>query len=484
MTGSGTELVAPTRGSGLSVLAWSGLESACRQILSLLFFLGTIRFLSPADLGAFSLGVALMGIFAIVIDEPIGEALVQKHIITTSDWNTGYTINIGIAALCVLLAIVASPMIAKVLHQPLLVMIIPALAVSSAVGAIGNIHKSFLSRSFRFRTIAQIALIAQLFAGIAGVGAAAAGLGYWALVLNVLGGAMVTSLAYQLVTPWRPQLKIDPDTIKSRQQYVGYSIAIRTIYLFRDQSLFVVAGMLGDLATVGYLSLAMRIARALGQLFEEVTSRPLISLIARQQNDLTRFADVLQSVLLTIGLVAFPTFIGLAELGTPVISNMVGPHWAPAGRFLPWICAGLAGWLFLHVVSTALRARGLGRLAVCLTAPAVIADVTIFSSAAWIGLDWALKVWACRALLSVPVLISILSARLGISARTLARIWIAPLIASIFMLLFLHWFADSQLSFVGLLGLIAAGAVVYGIALLALFPRSLRNKVLLGVNRQ
>ena len=78
MTETGIELAGPTVGGRVSVLAWSGLESACRQILSLLFFLGTIRFLSPADLGVFSLGVALMGIFAIVIDEPIGEALVQK----------------------------------------------------------------------------------------------------------------------------------------------------------------------------------------------------------------------------------------------------------------------------------------------------------------------------------------------------------------------------------------------------------------------
>ena len=362
-------------------------------------------------------------------------------------------------------------------------MVIPALAVSSVVGAMGNIHKSFLSRALKFRSIAQIALMAQAFAGIASVGAAAAGLGYWALVMNVLGGALVTSLAFRFVAPWKSRFRIDAETVRSRRQYVGYSIAIRSIYLLRDQSLFVVIGILGDLKAVGYLSLAMRIARALGQLFEEVTSRPLVSLISRQQHDLERFGDVLQTVLLIIGLVAFPSFIGLAALGTPVISSLVGPQWAPAGRFLPWICAGLSGWLFLHIVAVALRAGGLGRLAVCLTAPAVFADVAIFLSAAWIGLDWALKVWAVRALLSLPVLISVLSVRLGVSARSLAQIWAAPLTASVLMLLFLHWLDESQLPANGLLSLlllIAAGAIIYGIALFALCPRSLRNKILLG----
>jgi O-antigen/teichoic acid export membrane protein len=484
MTDPSAGLATPTSVRSLSVLAWSGLESAFRQVLSLLFFLAAMRFLTPADLGAFSLGVAFMGIFAIVIDEPIGEALVQKLAVTKSDWNTGYTINLGIAALSLVLALAISPVFARLLDQPLLVMIIPALAVGSFIGAVGNVQKSYLSRSLRFRAIAQIALAAQVFAGIAGVGAASVGLGYWALVLNVLGGAMVTSLAYQFVTPWKPKLEIDPRTIKSRRQYVGDYIVLRTIYLFRDQSLFVVAGALGDLATVGYLSLAMRVARALGQLFEEVTSRPLISLIARQQGDSVRFANVLRTVLFTIGLVAFPCFVGLAELGTPMISHLIGRQWEPAGRFLPWICAGLAGWLFLHIVSSALRARGLGRLAVCVTTPTVVIDMVVFFSATWIGLDWALIVWAVRTLLGLPVLMSILSAHLGVSIRTLAQIWAAPLASSVLMGLFLHWFAASDLSFTGLLGLIALCACVYGIALHAFLLRGSRSRDLLRIYLQ
>ena len=360
MTELSNELAAPKLRARVSVLAWSGLESACRQILSLLFFFATVRFISPSDLGVVSLGIALTGIFAIFIDEPIGEALVQQDNATTNDWDTGYTVNIAIALLCLLLACVTSPVLAKLLQQPLLAFVIPALAMSSVFGAIGNIHRSYLSRSLQFRKIAQTALLGQVCAGRVSLSLAAAGFGYWALILNVLTGAAVTSLVYRLVCNWRPKLRIDIATVRARASYVGYSVAIRSLYLLRDQSLFIVAGTLGDLKTVGYLSLAMRVARALGQLFEEVTSRPLVSLISRQQNDLTQFGDVLRTVLHIIGLIVFPSFIGLAELGTPVISTFIGGQWAQAGHFLPWICAGMSGWLFLHVVAVALRARGLG----------------------------------------------------------------------------------------------------------------------------
>ncbi len=481
MTELGTELAAPKLRARVSVLAWSGLESACRQILSLLFFFATVRFISPSDLGVVSLGMALTGIFAIFIDEPIGEALVQQAKTTTSDWDTGYTVNIAIALLCLLLACVTGPVLAKLLQQPLLMFVIPALAVSSVFGAVGNINRAYLSRSLQFRKIAQTALVAQVCAGLVSLSLAAAGFGYWALILNVLTAAAVTSMVYRLVCDWKPKLRFEVATVRARASYVGYSFAIRSLYLLRDGSLFIVAGTLGDLKTVGYLSLAMRVARALGQSFEEVTSRPLVSLISRQQNDLTQFGDVLRTVLHVIGLIAFPSFVGLAELGTPVISTFIGAQWAPAGHFLPWICAGMSGWLFLHVVAVALRARGRARAAVCFTAPTILVDVGIFASAAFIGLEWSLRLWAVRALLTVPVLAWVLSVRLGVSVRSLVQIWAAPATASAFMLLSLRWLEGRQSSgALGLLALIFAGAAVYGTALVALSWRSNRSRLQLA----
>jgi O-antigen/teichoic acid export membrane protein len=481
-----TETAVPKLGMRISVLAWSGFESLCRQVLSLLFFFATVRFLGPADLGVFSLGVALTGLFAIVIDEPIAEALVQQQNVTNLDWDTGYTINLGIAALCLIAACAASPLLSGLLHQPLLLFVIPALAASSLIGAIGNIQKSFLSRSLRFRVIAQTALVAQVVAGLVSLVAAAAGLGYWGLIMNVISAAAVTSVVYRLTCSWKPRFRINTAIVRSRASYVGYSVVIRAMYLLRDQSLFVVAGTIGDLKTLGYLSLAMRAARALGQLFEEVTSRPLISLISRQQNDLARFGEVLQTVLLMLALVAFPSFIGLAELGTPLISLLLGPQWAAAGQFLPWICAGMSGWLMLHVVAVALRARGQGNFAFALVAPTIMVDVCIFASAALIGFDWALRAWAVRAAVTLPLLVLVLSRSLGVSVPSLAKIWAAPAAASALMLLALRWLdhdlADQTM--VRLTAMIMTAAIVYGIALAALTGRGRSGRLLARAYRR
>jgi O-antigen/teichoic acid export membrane protein len=448
----------------IAVLAWSGMESACRQGLSLVFFLLTMRFMAPTDLGVFSLAVALTAVIGIIIDEPIGESLVQRDSVSTLDWDTGYTVNLAIALACFCLSCVASLVLAFALNRSPLVAALPALSLSSVVGALGNIHKAYLSRLLNFRAIAKTALVAQLVAGMVMLCTAMMGLGWWALVLNVLIGAMISSTIYRRITPWKPRLRINRATLADRASYAGYSAAIRSIYLLRDQPLLIAAGAVVGLASAGYLSLAMRVGRTVGQLFEDVTSRPLLSLVSRKKDDLEQFGVLLKQVLFIVGAVALPSLLMLGEIGTLLLSALLGKAWAPAGDLLPWVCAAIGGWLVLHITAVALRARNLGRLAVCLTAPAVMIDLSIFASATFLGLDWTLRLWAARSLLAIPVLIPVLTNRLGVKALDLAQIWMFPLAASALMLGSLRLIEDHKAivpDVTGVFLLAGAGAVIY-----------------------
>ena len=294
---------------------------------------------------------------------------------------------------------------------------------------------------------------------------AAMGFGWWALVLNVLTAATITSAIYRRITPWKPRLRISRATVTAIAPYAGYSAAIRLVYLLRDQRLLLIAaGAVIGLTSAGFLSLAMRIARTVGQLFEDVTSRPMLSLVSRKKDDLGQFGAALRQVLFIVGLLALPGMVMLGEIGTPLLSVLLGKAWAPAGHLLPWVCAAVGGWLLLHIVAVALRARGMGRLAVCLTAPAALIDLCIFASAAFVGFDWTLRLWAARSLLIIPALVPVLSARLGVRVRDLVRIWFLPLTATLLMLSSLQFIQHHEIIAPGIAGvflLAGAGAGSY-----------------------
>lgn len=461
-------------------LGWSAIESTCRQLLSLAFFFATVRFLHPSDLGIFVLALALYCVAGVFIDEPIGEALVQKADITLDDWNTGFTVNLVIAAIALGIAAAISPLLAIGFHEPALAYAVPALGIGAMFGALGNIQKAYLSRALRFRAIAQITLVSQVVGGACTLALAVLGYGYWALIGGVVFPAIFGSALYWIVSPWKPRLRLNRETIASRRPYATYSILVRSVYLIRDQAPLIIAGMVLNVSMVGFLSLAMRVTRSLSQLFEEVTSRPLLSLISREQHDLAAFGRVLLQVLTIIGALALPAFVGLTMIGPRLVPLVFGPGWAPTAALLPYVCVALGGSVVLHMIAVSLRARDLGRYAVYLTVPATAADVVIFATLMPISLQWALAGWAIRAVLTIPVAVWVLRHHLGVGVRPLLDRWVPPAIASALMAAVLYGVEAGQYTGTGLPGLIGAialGAGVY-LATLALCAHSLLRQAI------
>ena len=409
------------RAERLLALGWSGAENVARQLLSLAFFFASVHFLQPSDLGMFALSVAFCAIPQVFIDEPAGEALVQHAEDTAIIWDTGFTLNLALT--CGLLAALtlASVPLSWLFGEPALMLTLPALGFGSLLGALGNIQKAHLARRLRFRAIAQTTLMAQLVAGSLGLAMAMWGFGYWALIANVVTAAGLSSAIYAIRSSWKPSLRIDRACLSNRLSYAGYSAALRAMYLLRDQLPLLIAGSLLDLAHVGLLSLAMRVARSLSQLFEEVTSRPMLSLLSRERGDEAQFGSVLTEIITWVNLAAMPAYACVAMLGPLAIAVLFGPAWAPAGAMLPYLCVVLAGWLSLHMVAVALRSRARGRTALRLAAPAVLLDGIILAAAMPFGLTYALAAWAARSALWLPAVIRLLRTELDVIPGELAR---------------------------------------------------------------
>ena len=453
----------------LSTLGWSGAENLFRQVFSLGFFFVCVRFLQPTDLGIFALALACTAVPGVLIDEPIAEALVQQPDATRAAWDTGFTVNLVLATALLLLLTACGPGLGSFFGKPGLAYALPALGFASLLGALGNVQKAYLARQLRFRVIAQTTLASQLVGGAAAVALAMQGFGYWALIASVAIAAGASSAIYAVLSPWKPRLAMDRAVILAHLPYAGYSAGLRTVYLLRDQSPLIIAGLLLSLAEIGYLSLAIRVGRCLGQLFEEVTSRPLLSMMSREQGSRERFGAVLTEVLAMIGLVAPPAYVGLAMLGPVAIPLMFGAAWASAGDLLPMLCVVLGGWLLLHIVAVSLRARAMGRIALRLCAPAALLDVAIVSATMPLGLRWALMAWAARAVLWLPLVLWVLQRHLDVDLKRLARLWAAPCAASAAMGGLIgglrHW-VDPGLG--GLVLTAAAAGCAYAAVLVAL----------------
>jgi PST family polysaccharide transporter len=450
----------------LSVVVWSGLENSCRQILSLVFFFVSVRFLHPYDLGIFAIAAAYQSVTLIFINDMIGETLVQKSVVTDADWNTGFTINLILAGGFLLVSLVTSHPLALLLKEPSLTFVVPALCFATLISAFGEIQKAFLGRALRFKFIAQTSLIGQVVGGSTSVLLAVFGYGYWALIANVVVTYSLTSAIYWRYSSWKPHIQIDFTIVRTKLSYAVYFALIRSVYTIRDQSPLIIIGLFADVVQVGLFSFALRICRSLSLIFEEVTTRPLISIISRE-HEVNRFVSVLNDIITMIGVSALPMFVGLAMLGPSLIPLIFGSKWAIAGGLLPDLCIVLGSWLMLHIVIVSLRSKNLGRTAVALSSVVTFIDALIVALLAPFSIEVALTGWAARSILSIPVSIWILHSRLGLSVKTLLSRWIPPLSATVAMAGMLSLFDDkTRESVKGLIGIVGSSGLIYLVILL------------------
>jgi O-antigen/teichoic acid export membrane protein len=446
----------------LLALAWSAAEVAARQFITLGFSFGVLAFITPHDLGIFTLAYAVNQIPSVLLDDPIIEALIQRHDVSIQDWDAGFTGNLLMTLGSLVLSIACSGWVANLLHEPELRLAVPAIAACSLLGSFGYVQKGFLARELQFATMARTMLMSQITAGVFGVVLAVEGYGYWSLVGNLVVFTLSNGLWFWIKCSWKPKLVLDLPRLRALSHYALHSMSVRCVILVRDNGPPIVVGAFFDAAAIGYFALAFRIARTLGLFFEDMSRQPLMALMSREQTSPSDFSRLLLNIVTVLGVAGLPAFVGLGLIGSYMPGLVFGPSWAPSGQLLPWLCIIIAGWVVLHVISVSLRAQGRVQRAFLLLAPLVGLDLICLVTLSPFGIVWALVGMSIRMVLSLPLLAFAAQRWLGMPIADLLGRWTLPFIGVFAMaatvLLVLH---VSGLGLPSLIAACACGAVTY-----------------------
>ena len=418
----------PRPGTRALAFLWTAGESAARQIMGLGLSLAVLAFVTPHDLGVYSIAFSIVLVLALIVDDPVSEALIQRPIASTRDWDTGFTVNLAIACGMVAIAAAVSFPVAGWLAVPELRTALPVLACCIIAGALGNIHRSHLTRELRFPVLVKISVAANLAGGAGALALAVAGYGYWAMIAGTLITNAAGTVMYRHASSWRPRLRISLASLRSLSGFAGQSFAAHCVLLMREGALPIILGYASTATDVGYFSLALRISRTLGLFFEEMTRRPLFTLMSRLAQEPQRAASFLLNLIAIVGAVALPAFAGLALLGPDAAVLVFGAKWTQAGHLMPLLCAIVFGWFTLHVPAVAMRARGDAERAIWLLAVPTVFDLVLFVALLPAGLETALIGMTIRAAVTLPLLAVAVRRRLGVPGRSILARWALPLL--------------------------------------------------------
>jgi O-antigen/teichoic acid export membrane protein len=290
-------------------------------------------FLSRRDYGVWGVLVVTLGTLGWLKQVGISDRYLQQD---DDDqelaFQRAFTLELIISAGFFLLALVVVGLMTLAYARPELlapglavIMIIPALVLQSPLWVFW--------RRLEFVRQRSLEAIDPVVEFVVTVALAAAGAGYWSLVVGLLAGNYSSALAIVHASPYRLALRYDRGTLRKYVRFSWPLVAAGASGIVVAQSSVLVGNAALGLAGVGSIALASSVALYTTQVDQIVTATlyPAICKV-RDRADLL-FESFVKSN--RLGLMwGVPLGAGIALFAPDLVRFGLGPHWRPAVALL------------------------------------------------------------------------------------------------------------------------------------------------------
>lgn len=321
---------------------WALVESLASASASALTVILLARFLGPADFGRAGLAVALTSIVQAALLGGMPDALVRTRSVHTrlSDALFWATTAIGFGT--ALIAGAAALVVALIIGDRLLGALIAVQGLTGIALGMAAAPTGLLLRKLRTRALTQRTVVAKLAALAAGVAAAAAGAGPWALIVSNL--VMQAAAAIQLLATMRPpRLRIADPALAETLKLGILAGAQASLSTLTTRGFVLAYGAVYGPHAVGLFNFALRLVEESCGIVITALRRVIVTSFAAAKRAGHDLAPLFRRGTRVIAYVSAPLFLGIAVVADDAIPLLFGTQWTPA---IPALQLMLALWVF------------------------------------------------------------------------------------------------------------------------------------------
>lgn len=321
-------------------VAWSAVRGWGSRFINLAVFFVSARYLTPADLGVFSLVAAYLLLMQVLGEGGLAEYIVQRiepnH---NQDAAIFYMQLASSSALAVLLALVAPWFAPLLVKHPDAVPIFILSAITIPLTAIIRVPEALMRKTLRFKALAYRGLTTSGVAGVVAMVMAYRGFGVWALVVKQILEALIDALLIFIAARWNPgRPHVNRELLQAPYAYGKHILGGRlldTLYVRID--VFLIGHFIGNSA-LGYYSVGQKIYQALLELLSKVFSNVAVPYMAREKTDPAAVKRIYLQFVRLVSMIAVPAFACIFVVSHELIILMFGDKWAGAAWILRAFC--------------------------------------------------------------------------------------------------------------------------------------------------
>lgn len=403
------------------------------QVSTFLVFLVLARLLPPDAIGTVAAANAILSLLWIFVDQGYATALVRRSSVDGVVLSTAFWVMMTTTLITILGVLVLAPWVGRTYDAPELGEVLQWLVWAMALPALGAVHGAILLRELRFRAFALRRLCSIVVGGVAGVGAAYAGLGIWSLVVKQLVEAFVDLALVWVVVRWCPQPAFSWDNAKELLGF-GSNIAGANLISFsvRRSDEFLVAYLLGSSA-LGFYAVAQRAIIVLNEVCIGAALKTAVPLLSRIQNETERLRRACSRAFRYSLTLVMPAFAGVALTSTDIITVLFGAKWSASSPALQVLAiAGVVNTLSL-LVDAILTSMGYPRRVLGLSILRGVITVGGTLVAAQFGIVGVAAVSVVKAAVFAPIGFAVLRKVGGVPLTELAGAVWPPILGCLVM---------------------------------------------------
>ena len=457
---------------------WSAFESWGSKASATVVFIALTRLLAPEDFGLVALGLVVVTLAQTLVRAGLAEAIVQRRDLTAHHILGAFWMSAGLGVALATIVFLSADGIASIFGEPDLAPLVRVLSANFVLFGSSAVSQALLQRRLEFRSIAIRSVAGSFVGGVAGVAAALAGWGAWALVTQNLVDQTIAAIVLFRAAPvdfrGRPRLWAIRDLLGFSTRSLGIQL---NNFVFRRSDDIIVGWRLGS-TQLGFYSVAYRLMRLIDDMVAKVLLNVAFPTFAKVQDDKARSAIMLRDAARIAAAALCPVFLGMSICAPEIIHVAFGDQWEPA--VVPMRILALVGLLqgVQHFSASVIKAHGRMRLLLRWSLFMTIVSVTGFFFAAPHGITTVALVYTATGYLLSPFLPIMAHRVLEADVRHWFSGLVPVLTASGAMLASVALIRVPLASFPDVVRLVVAvtvGAVTYGIALPLLAPDLLRR---------
>ncbi|HGU6390140.1 TPA: O113 family O-antigen flippase [Escherichia coli] len=329
---------------------WSAIERIITQIAQLGILLILSRILGPKAYGLIGMLTIFIAISQTLVDSGFSSALIRRNKNSQKQYSTIFWFNLIVSLLIYAVIFFMSPHISAFYREKELSDILRVLSLLVIINALSIVHRARLTIMMDFKTQTKISLIAVLGSGVVSVILAKNGWGVWALVVNNLVFATISTFLYFWFCKWLPDFIFQLKFFKVTAAFSVKLMIASLLNTFFDNIYQLVIGKVFYPTQVGYFTQAKNLTLLPANTYSAIIQRVTYRYFSEIKNDRVRLRQKYEEVMRISAFIFFPLMISFSIFSNNIIVFLIGKEWEEAAKYI-----SILSWCYvlypIHAIS-------------------------------------------------------------------------------------------------------------------------------------